>query len=110
MSVSSLLLAACGGSSEAEYEASPQATSAQEAPAESAEIMTTTYTWSKVADEWQTFTVAPSTDVRYGTGKSWVYKQLSGTVSCTNKFFGTDPAPGAAWASRLRRWRLRIGH
>ncbi|MBC7977665.1 MAG: DUF4082 domain-containing protein, partial [Myxococcales bacterium] len=51
------------------------------------------YTWSKVADQGQTFTLASWTWVRYGSGKNWVYKRVSGTVSCTNEFFG-NPAPG----------------
>ena len=32
--------------------------------------------------------------VRYGVGDRWVQRSLNGTVSCTNSFFGRDPAPG----------------
>ena len=77
MLLSSVYLAACGGSSEVDTR--PLETSAQEEPAESAEIQAS-YTWSKVADEGQTFSRASSTRVRYGSGKSWIYKLVSGTV------------------------------
>jgi len=109
MLMSSVYLVACGGSGEGETsaqegftetaeslaregETSAHETSAQEASTEMAERLST-YTWSKVADQGQTFTLASWTWVRYGSGKNWVYKRVSGTVSCTNEFFG-NPAPG----------------
>ena len=106
MLMSSLLVAACGGAADGEMsaqetslqdtspqETSPQETSAHVEPTETAQALSS-YTWRKVADEWETFTVASSTRVRYGSGKNWIYKTLSGTVSCTNRFFGYDPLPG----------------
>jgi PKD repeat protein len=48
--------------------------------------------WIKVADEDQTFVVAGSKTVRYGTGNSWIQRTLSGSVHCSNAFFGGDPA------------------
>jgi len=90
MLMSSVYLVACGGTDEGETSA--QETSAQEGPAEMAERLSS-YTWSKVADQGQTFTLASWTWVRYGIAKNWVYKRVSGTVSCTNEFFG-NPAPG----------------
>ena len=109
MLMSSVYLVACGGAGEGETsaqegptetaeslagegETSAQETSAQEGPTETAESLSS-YTWSKVADQGQTFTLASWTWVRYGSGKNWVYKRVSGTVSCTNEFFG-NPAPG----------------
>ena len=109
MLMSSVYLVACGGSGEGETsaqegptetaeslaregETSAQETSAQEGSTEMAERLSS-YTWSKVADQGQTFTLASWTWVRYGSGKNWVYKRVSGTVSCTNEFFG-NPAPG----------------
>lgn len=34
--------------------------------------------------------------VRYGADTRWVQRTLTGTVSCTNTFFGSDPAVGAS--------------
>lgn len=51
-------------------------------------------TWTKVATEDQSFTVAASTRVRYGTGSKWIYKTLSGRGECSNHYFGDDPAHG----------------
>jgi hypothetical protein len=76
MLMSSVYLVACGGTDEGE-------TSAQEGPAETAESLAgegettwataqglSSYTWSKVADQGQTFTLASWTWVRYGSGKN----------------------------------------
>ena len=82
---SSVYLAACGGGGGDEA-------SVEEGVAETQGSLN--YTWSKVADERQTFSVTSLTRVRYGSGRSWVYKWVSGTASCTNEFFGKDPAPG----------------
>lgn len=46
-----------------------------------------------LAAEGGTFTVATATLVSYGADTRWVQKTVTGTVSCTNAFFGTDPAP-----------------
>ncbi len=46
-----------------------------------------------LAAEGASFTVAAPTLVRYGAGTRWVQKTVTGTVACTNAFFGTDPAP-----------------
>lgn len=51
-------------------------------------------TWKKVATENQSFSVANSTRVRYGTGSHWIYKTLSGRGYCSNGYFGSDPAYG----------------
>jgi hypothetical protein len=67
MLMSSVYLVACGGTDEGETSA--QETSAQEGPAEMAERLSS-YTWSKVADQGQTFTLASWTWVRYGSGKN----------------------------------------
>jgi hypothetical protein len=55
---------------------------------------TTTQTWTKVANEGQTFSLSTTKTVRYGAQTSWIQKTLSGTVQCTNSFFGADPIYG----------------
>jgi YVTN family beta-propeller protein len=47
-----------------------------------------------LAVEGATFTVGASTIVRFGTGTQWIEKKVIGTATCSNSFFGTDPAPG----------------
>ncbi len=50
--------------------------------------------WSKVAAEGQTFALSGAAVVRFGAGGAWLSKTVNGTVSCTNAFFGSDPAVG----------------
>ena len=45
------------------------------------------------AQEGENFVVPASARVRYGAGDRWVEKIVRGPASCTNEFFGTDPAP-----------------
>jgi hypothetical protein len=47
-----------------------------------------------LAVEGATFTVGASTIVRFGAGTQWIEKKVIGTATCSNTFFGTDPAPG----------------
>jgi hypothetical protein len=47
-----------------------------------------------MANEGQSFTLSSSSTVRYGVDTRWIQKTLSGTVPCTNSFFGSDPAYG----------------
>lgn len=50
--------------------------------------------WVKVADEHESFTLAETMEVRYGTGTSWNSKILpAGTHLCENSVFG-DPVIG----------------
>jgi hypothetical protein len=53
-----------------------------------------TLTGTRLAVEGGTFTVATATVVSYGADTRWVQQTVTGTASCTNAFFGTDPAPG----------------
>lgn len=53
-----------------------------------------TPTWTKIASEGQTFSVAEGTVVRYGLGEVWVQKTVSGAGACTTVFFGKDPVVG----------------
>ena len=53
-----------------------------------------TTAWVKAVDENQTFTLRSTAEVRYGVGTNWTQRSLSGIVSCTNSFFGRDPAQG----------------
>lgn len=50
--------------------------------------------WTKIAGEGQSFSVAAGTVVRYGAGSTWIQKTVSGAGACTNAFFGKDPAVG----------------
>ncbi|MDR6538986.1 hypothetical protein [Variovorax soli] len=48
-------------------------------------------TWRK--SEGEDFVLAAPARVRYGAGDRWVEKVVSGQGSCSNAFFGSDPAP-----------------
>ncbi len=50
--------------------------------------------WTKIANEGQAFTVSGTQTVRYGTGSSWVSRSVTDSGTCSNAFFGTDPAYG----------------
>jgi len=54
----------------------------------------TTITWQTVAQEDASFTVPTNTVVRYGLNNSWIQKTVSGTATCSNTFFGSDPIYG----------------
>ena len=49
--------------------------------------------WTKIADEYGSFTFSGTKTVRYGTGSSWVQMSVTSSGDCTNGFFGSDPAP-----------------
>lgn len=53
-----------------------------------------TTTWTKVANEWNSFTVSGTQRVRYGANSTWIEKMVTGTGRCTNSFFGKDPLYG----------------
>jgi hypothetical protein len=46
-----------------------------------------------LAQEGGTFTASTETVVKYGVDTRWIIKTVTGTVSCTNAYFGSDPAP-----------------
>lgn len=48
---------------------------------------------SKIAHQDGTFTVSAATLVKYGADTRWLSKTVTGTVNCTNAYFGSDPAP-----------------
>ncbi len=60
-------------------------------------------TSTKLADEGGSFTLSSSGIVRYGdeATKAFVEKTLTGTVQCTNEFFGNDPLVGVGKACYL---------
>ena len=64
---------------------------------------TTTPTTTDVylAAEGAGFTVATGSSVKYGAGSVWIAKPVSGSGSCTNAFFGTDPVPNVVKACYL---------
>lgn len=49
--------------------------------------------WTKCADENGTCSLTGSMVVRYGANGNYVYQTATGSVPCTNTFFGSDPAP-----------------
>jgi Concanavalin A-like lectin/glucanases superfamily len=63
---------------------------------------TTTASWTVCAKEYQTCAVSGKREVRYGTSTAFITGVASGSVLCTNKAFGKDPAYGLAkqcWVS-----------
>jgi serine protease len=50
--------------------------------------------WTKIADEGQGFTVSGTQTVRYGSGSSWITRSITGSGTCSNAFFGSDPIYG----------------
>jgi hypothetical protein len=82
-----IMTTACGGGNDEETAAADTETATAVSPT------STGGTWTKVATERSSFTVSTSTYVRYGSGTSWVGKWVTGTVPCTNEFFGSDPLP-----------------
>ncbi|MGO4393031.1 hypothetical protein AB4Z46_16905, partial [Variovorax sp. M-6] len=59
---------------------------------------TTPPSGTKLAAEFESFTVTSPTMVKYGAGTSWVQKTVTGTAACNNVYFGSDPAPNVAKA------------
>jgi len=50
--------------------------------------------WTTIASEGQNFTVSGTQTVRYGTGSSWITRVVTGSGTCSNEWFGSDPAYG----------------
>jgi hypothetical protein len=50
--------------------------------------------WTKISNEWDSFTLQISQTVRFGEGSNWVQKQGVTTGMCTSAFFGSDPSVG----------------
>jgi hypothetical protein len=85
-------LAACGGG---DGQDDSMAQNEGETRANALETTTTT-SWKWIANEWNKFSVSSQRTVRYGITGKWVQKTVAaGTYSCTNTFFGKDPAPGS---------------
>ena len=53
-------------------------------------------TWTTIANEGQSFTVTGTQTVRYGNGSSFITKSVTGSGTCSNAFFGSDPLYGTA--------------
>jgi hypothetical protein len=51
-------------------------------------------TWTRIAAEYQPFTVSGTQTVRYGLGSTWIQKSVTGSGQCSNTFFGSDPLFG----------------
>lgn len=84
------ILSACGGSG---GDDDTETTLDLENPSRATALSTTT-TWSRIANEYESFSVSGTRTVRYGSDTRWVQKSVSGAGQCTNGFFGRDPAPG----------------
>lgn len=52
--------------------------------------------WTRIASEYQTFTVSGTQRVRFGADTRWRELSLSGTRWCNSQTFGGDPAPNVA--------------
>lgn len=92
-----LALCACGGANDT-AQADAQDDTAQLADADgtkhAAAAETAAVTWTKVAGEGQSVVLPAPATIRYGAGTAWVEKAVSGTLNCTNAFFGRDPIYG----------------
>jgi Fibronectin type III domain len=93
ISILCITISACGGGTSSDL---------TEEDAARREQASATATWTTVASEGQSFTLATPKRVRYGAGSTWVSKYLSGTVYCGTSTFGTDPLPGRAKECRTR--------
>lgn len=69
--------------------ASPEASASATAPAHT--LAPTPSGWSFIANEYEKFSVSRTRTVRYGLDETWVQRNVSGSGSCTNDFFGSDP-------------------
>lgn len=54
----------------------------------------TAETWTKIASEYQNFTIEGTQIVRYGKETTWIEKTVTNSGQCTNTFFGRDPLVG----------------
>jgi len=63
----------------------------ERAPSYAAAVTATT--WTQCAWEGETCKVSGTQQVRYGANGAYVYKTVTGSISCTNTTWG-DPAPG----------------
>jgi hypothetical protein len=88
------ILAACGGGSDSATGASTEVPLAAET--KNAQILATAAdpAWTTIADEGEHFTVSGTQSVRYGTGSSWITRQVDGGGDCSNAAFGNDPYYG----------------
>jgi hypothetical protein len=89
--VAAMGLSGCGGGAEMNSADSPSTTSSD--ALETAKAVATGG-WSGIATEGKSFTVQGAQLVRFGAASTWIEKTVSGTVPCTNAFFGKDPAYG----------------
>jgi hypothetical protein len=86
-----LCVAACGGSGPA-GEGGAAAQGTQGLTAQGREQALAEDVWTAVAREGQVFTVAGTQTIRYGADSRWVQRTVTSSGSCTNEFFGSDPA------------------
>ena len=88
-----IALAGCGGGGNGADIGADEAAAADAADArKQAEAVSTS--WTRIANEYQSFRVSGTKTVRYGSDTRWVTKSVTGSGKCTNAFFGRDPAPG----------------
>jgi len=58
------------------------------------QVSSTAPAWTQIANEGQSFSVSGTQTVRYGSGSSWITMSVTGSGSCSNAFFGSDPLYG----------------
>ena len=57
--------------------------------------------WTTIADEGEDFSVGGTQTVRFGAGDAWISQSVSAGGSCTNGYFGSDPAFGVRKSCQL---------
>lgn len=61
-----------------------------------------------ICKEFGRFTLSEKSLVRYGSGNSWLYKELqAGTYTAKNDFFGGDPISGVEKSVELVKWNVK---
>jgi hypothetical protein len=61
------------------------------------------------SNEWETCVVGGKKYLAYGANGSYVFKAVTGSVSCTNDTFGSDPAVGVTKACYFANAGLMVG-
>jgi hypothetical protein len=105
------VLAACGGGGTTASDTSTDTASATSDNLSSGTraqaAAATDPVWVKIATEYSSFTVSGTQTVRFGSGSSWVTKQVTGSGKCNKTFFGSDPHTAS---SRNAMWRPTCRH
>ncbi len=52
------------------------------------------FTWTRIADEYQSFTITGTQVARYGLGSTRIEREVTGSGDCSNALFERDPLLG----------------